>query len=457
MIGDASMVRQYQAEGALPRAGSSWGLVGLLGLTLVAIGRIHEVFPWLASIHIGDLTGGLAVLAFLLAPVPFRDKLPLKIKQVKYVIILFSLGVVTIPISVWPSHSLEFLTGPYFRTVLLFLMVLFWCRSLRDIRRMIWVTCLGVIALVVVGLTTDSIGSSGRLQYGGTYDPNDLAFILAMIIPLMLYLFSTSGNIAKMILLGMAFVSLYAVMLTMSRGGLLSVAIVSVLILAKGAVTKKAKVVLATVLLIVFAGMASSEYWSRIETMWNPQNEYDRTAGGRTTMWKTGLRLLAANPWGVGIGGFVTAEGMSHEGKGKWSAAHNSFLQIGVELGVAGLVVFVLLLGRTMRELRQIQRVHSKPTRQRAGSLRVTSGAQNISQLATALELSLWSFVVGGFFLSHAYTGLLYAVCALSVACVRIAQPVTVYAKESRPPQPPIERKMWELGGRPKELLRETR
>jgi len=171
--------------------------------------------------------------------------------------------------------------------------------------------------------------------------------------------------------------------------------------------------------------------------MWDPQTEYYQTAGGRTDIWKTGFLLLATHPWGLGIDGFVIGEGLSHGGAGKWSASHNSFVQIATELGVVGLIVFVRLLKQVMRTLRHVEtlaRGHSEHSAAiqavrrfsiRPDTPQAKESSKEIFQLAQTLEIALWGFIVGGLFLSQAYGGILYVILALSLVCVRLVRQQT--------------------------------
>ena len=75
---------------------------------------------------------------------------------------------------------------------------------------------------------------------------------------------------------------------------------------------------------------------------------------GRIQIWQRGMGYMLDHPLlGVGAGNFPTAEGTissiarnTPSWKGvRWSAAHNSFVEIGAELGVPGLILFLLTLG----------------------------------------------------------------------------------------------------------------
>ena len=104
----------------------------------VTIGRIQEVIPTLGSAHVGLLTGGLAGLMWLLAPGSLRDKIPMRIPQVKYVVWLFLLSLLLVPVGVWPGNSLDFIANTYWKVVLFYLMVVFFVRSVEDTRGLIW-------------------------------------------------------------------------------------------------------------------------------------------------------------------------------------------------------------------------------------------------------------------------------------------------------------------------------
>lgn len=414
-----------------------WGFLFLLGYAAVSVGRIQELIPALAPFRIGLISGGLAFVVWSQAPGSWREKVPLEVVPVKYVMLLLGLAVLTFPVGVYPKYSLMFIFGSYLKTILLFLLVIYWCRSLIDIRRLLWVCCLITAALVVPGALAGT-PSGERYHFDSmSYDPNDLALLLVMALPLVLYLFSTSGRLAKVLLVLAALLCLYGIVLTQSRGGFLALITVGALIFWRNQMSRPSKLVIAVVAAIVFGVLAGTAYKERIATMWNPQDEYDRTAGGRTDIWKTGLMLMATRPWGVGIDAFVIAEGLSHGGFGKWNAPHNSFLQVGVELGIVGLVIFVRLLVYIIKDLRRVQAADHPDRRSASPRYSMTPVRRSlisspqakagdtqgqIVALAAALEISLWGFIVGGFFLSLAYSSLLYVMLGLSLSCSRLAQ-----------------------------------
>src|SRR5581483_1068551 len=306
------MPRRVTTEPTTPIAGTlppgalsnklTWGMACLTLYAMVAVGRIQEA---------------ITLLAWLQAPSMLAHKIPTAVKPIKYVLVLVGLSVLTIPIGVWPAHSLEYLTSTYIKTVLLFLFIFTLCRSVQDIQRVMWGCGIGLTVLVINGVASGNLGRPVGIvdeayEYASkTYDPNDFALVLAMMMPVLLYLLSmTRRMIARLALIAMMLIGMYGIVLTQSRGGFISLLVIGVLILRRSTLTHGQKMAIGAVALIVFGVLAGSSFWERIRTIWDPQDEYDRQAGGRTELWKTGLKLMLTHRWGVGIDGFVYAEGL---------------------------------------------------------------------------------------------------------------------------------------------------
>jgi hypothetical protein len=137
---------------------------------------------------------------------------------------------------------------------------------------------------------------------------------------------------------------------------------------------------------------ASDQYWQQMSTI-TSDTDYNQTAEtGRLQIWSRGIGYMLQNPvLGLGPGNFQTAEGTlsplaerQQFGIGvRWNAPHNSFVQIAAELGIPGL--------------------------------------RRSAALTPALTASLLGFVVGSFFLSLAYSEMLYTLVALSVGVQKVS------------------------------------
>ena len=138
--------------------------------------------------------------------------------------------------------------------------------------------------------------------------------------------------------------------------------------------------------------------------MFDIKEDYNITGStGRLEVWKRGVALMLQNPiLGVGAGTFISAEGQTHiDVGGKWSTAHNSFIQIGAELGIGGLVLFIILIWYSIQSLRRMRKK--------------VNDLKGNAWLLDALEISFYGYIITGSFLSQAYSVVLYFIIAYCV------------------------------------------
>jgi len=207
-----------------------------------------------------------------------------------------------------------------------------------------------------------------------------------------------------------------------SRGGFLAfLAVVAFVLLAFTTIAARSRLVGLVVVLAVVFTTASDRYWTQMQTILNPDRDYNVMSDEvRLKVWERGLGYLADRPvFGVGISNFQVAEGtiapkarLRERGLGvRWQAAHNSFIQVGAELGTPGLLLFIGLFATAFASLRRVARY----------ALRTEPPAREVSRLAQTLMAALVGFVVGAFFLSLAYTDMLYTLAALAVGLRKVA------------------------------------
>ena len=123
---------------------------------------------------------------------------------------------------------------------------------------------------------------------------------------------------------------------------------------------------------------------------------------------------------GVGVNNFPVAEGTisplarrQERGIGvRWGAAHNSFIQVGAELGIPGLLLFVGVIASAFASLARVAR----------NARRTGPAGIGVSRLAQSLMAALVGFVAGAFFLSLAYADMLYTLVALAIALAKVAR-----------------------------------
>jgi O-antigen ligase len=207
---------------------------------------------------------------------------------------------------------------------------------------------------------------------------------------------------------------------TGSRGGFIAlVAVAAFVVLRYTAVALRWRVGATAIVALVVLGTASDQYWKQMGTIMSDA-DYNRTEEtGRMQIWRRGVGYMLRNPvFGVGPNNFQAAEGMlspiaqrQQLGVGvRWNAAHNSYVQIGAELGVPGLAMFIGIIVSAFAGLRRVDRREDV----------VDDPDRHPRALTHAIAASLIGFVVGAYFLSLAYVELFYTLVALAVGLQKV-------------------------------------
>ena len=373
----------------------------LMLLIMVFIGRVHELLPGMEKLNLGKLAVVLTVVSLLITPKREGVSI-LSIAPSRYVLTILVLSVLSIVFSVYTGGSVDFITGALLKNISFFVLVAALVATAADVDKITLAFVTSVLFLSVAVLLTTG---GARASASNTYDSNDMAFVLVTSLPLVYYRMTGTSGCARLVLCGVIFCLLLACMMTLSRGGLLGLLVVGGAILMKrGNRRSFVPLLIASMLLTTFAPQS---YWDRMSTILHPSSDYNTSdSSGRLEVWKRGLVLMATYPLGVGAGCFEVAEAKLHEGRGKWSSAHNSFVQIGAELGIAGLYAYVMLLLTSLRCIRE--------------SRGLDTGSTLPTGLLDGLEISFYGYITTGFFLSQAYSAVLYLLVAMTVATHRI-------------------------------------
>lgn len=375
----------------------------LMLLIMVYVGRVHELIPGLGRVDVAKFAIALTLLFYFATPKKGGASIFASI-QAKYILGILLMVILSIPFSVYISGSIEFLTKSFIKNVFFFFLIIAIVDTADDLDKVALAVVASVLSLSIAVLL---VHHEARAHASNTYDPNDTAFVLVTFLPIVYYRMKGTAGAAKLALAGVIIVMVLACIRTVSRGGLLGLCVVGAAIYLKQGKSLRGAVLPLLMLVIVFLSFAPESYWHRMSTMMNPDADYNVTEStGRIDIWKRGLRMIATRPLGVGANDFAIAEGRMHEGKGKWSAPHNSFIQIGGELGVIGLYLFVKLLFSSIKSMRECKELDKKETVPR--------------YLLDGIEVSFYGYMATGFFLTQAYSAVLYLLVAMAI-CARKA------------------------------------
>ncbi len=364
-------------------------------LVFIVLGRALDFFPALAPFQLGKVALGGALLY---ACATARAEVWRGLRQNPLTPCLAALvcfAVLSVPFSVWRGGAFGNLLG-YLKLLCAYVAL---CLLVRDahgatLRRAVTLT-VGMLALLMAAFK-----GTGRMYVSSTYDPNDIALFFVTFLPLVAAEALTAQNrLMCAAYWGIALAALVGIALTQSRGGVVALAAVGghFLLLVK---RRRFSIILLLCLgAAVLAATADEALWARFRSLGDESDYNFEAKAGRLEIWKEGLIMFARRfLTGVGIGQFSAALGMI--GSGLYVTAHNSYLQIAVELGVGGIAVYLAMLWRVGRIARE------SPAASPPGGAERPHG--------TALMLGLTGFATGSFFLSQAYSPILY--CLLAVA-----------------------------------------
>lgn len=302
----------------------------------------------------------------------------------------------------------------------------------------------------IVTLTTGGVRFSDG-QAGSFVDNNGYALAINMAIPLM----AATGATLMADLPGLKFMrlgflvavplSVFTVIGTMSRAGLLALATLALILalLQRRPMLWTAGLVVAAVLTYNFAPMPEG-YLERVETITTYNEVGEGSALGRLHFWRVAVRMVEAHPLGVGLRQYDTAYDDYDDSGGLFGSkrsVHNSHLQVLSELGYAGFVVWVAAFGYALTVGLRIRFAATK-----LAGLTDEERRFYVS-MATALLASMCAFIVGGTFIAAANNELTWLTFASLAALqrefrVRTAALVPALATAVRPaPVMPVPRR----------------
>ncbi|MDZ7594743.1 MAG: putative O-glycosylation ligase, exosortase A system-associated [Thiobacillus sp.] len=239
-------------------------------------------------------------------------------------------------------------------------------------------------------------------QYAGN---NEFAVATAMAIPLLALWYREMDSKAlrwiAAILIALGFASALS---SWSRGGLLSISVVALLL-----VWHSRRKWLAIPLLLMLVGLAvvglSDEWIARMQTMAAP--ELEASAATRLELWRLGWDYALQHPWfGGGFGGWIYLT----LPVGASRAWHSAYIEIVAEHGFPGLLLWGSLVFGSVVSLSVLI------ARNRRWQL------PGLTDQAAMLRASLAAYLVGAAFLSIAYWELLYLLLACAILMSRFAK-----------------------------------
>lgn len=265
---------------------------------------------------------------------------------------------------------------------------------IQTIRQLWLLTIVAALALGYIALEVNLLYfSSGNISitrngYGGL-DNNGAGLMLAMGLPLCLFLWDGTKAWWRWVFLALVPIIAHAVMMTYSRGAMLSLIVTSPLLVIRP--RRRLQVVAFATLFALLAVplLAGPEIRNRFFSI--SDHDRDGSAQSRLGSWQAAWKIVQDYPvFGVGIRNanlFSYQYGADMEGR----TIHSQYLQIAADNGFVGIGLYLTLLISVFADIRHARRALAR---------RHDPVACEGYAVAAGAEASLATFCFGGIFLS---------------------------------------------------------
>src|SRR5262245_5917923 len=405
---------------------------GLLYLfTLLLYARPNDLIPAMGTFPLAKIVAIVAPLAYIYDQYKLGRPIINWTIEVKMVIVMLFLAVVFTPIALSPSDSSAALSEIFIKSVIIFILIIGVVNTrerLLAINKLIVLCGTWLAVFAIKNYATGNFTIKGeRIEglVGGMFgNPNDLAAALNMLIPLAVALALMSAGAMRLLYAVCALLLVCGVLVTFSRAGFITLAAISVVMLWKfGRGSRSSLTSAALVASVLLLSVFSDAYRSRLLTIFDPNSDSSGSAQERVALLDRGLDLILRHPIvGLGMGNFHIYS--IHE-----KVAHNGYVETAAELGVIGLLAYLIIILAPLRGLARIEMETLK------------SGSRNdldAKYLSIGLQTALIAYMVNSFFNSVQYLWYLYYAAGFAVALRLIyAAEKAAQADEGKAARPP--------------------
>lgn len=432
-----------QSRAALPAAASSesspdmvnvlrlpfWALIAF---TLIMILAPQNYFPALQPLHLALVTGALASGAYLLSRFAGTAGEIRHSSAITLAVLLFLWALALIPFSLWPGGSVSKIFGVFVKALIIFWLLGRVVNSVPRLRAVAWTLSLISIPLSLSAISAFSQGGMGNIDLthgweritgyraGLTANPNDLALMINLMMPFTIGLMLSARRLPTRLLLGsMALLDVVAVGATYSRGGFLTLmTIIATYLWCLPGKARRRLLVAIICLGIVALPLIPSGYWSRLSTITDIHADQTDSAQERWTDMLKSVHIIAAHPV-VGVGAGMDVLALNNARGDTWRHVHNIYLEYGVDLGLPGLLLFLLLYYQVFKNARLARRLSSDRPEH-----------ETLYRLSESILVVLIAFGVSAFFHPVAYEFYFYYIAGLAVAVGSIATTIRQRTRE---------------------------
>ena len=400
------------------KRGHVLSFAALFLFTVVLYARPAEFYPSSITNSLALMVGVITLATFAATQITLEGTLTARPSEVNLVLLFTLTAALSIPLAIDPLIAWQEFSGTFIRAILVFIVIVNVVRTEARLKVLLTVSIVTAVLLSIgamneyrLGLMTIEgyrAGGRGAGLFGNT---NDMALYLVTMLPLSVaFFFSSRGPLRKTTHAICAGLMIFAIVLSYSRGAFLGVLVGFAFFAFK--IGRRSKIEIAAVVLIAAVVMiliAPSGYGNRLLSIFFPELDPNGSADFRRGELFRSIYVALRHPFlGVGMGNYQP--NMSYRGL----VTHNSYTQIGSEMGLIALTLYTMFIVKPLRKLSAIARQ--------------TFGVKEDSHfyyLALGLQASLLVYMVSSFFLSVPYVWNVYYLVGYAVSFRRIYESET--------------------------------
>src|SRR5688572_26523607 len=405
-------------------AGNPVAFAALIAFTAILLVSPQEWFPAVKSLRIALIAATMAIVAHLAGRMFGHVRaLPVR-REMVMALALIVWAAITIPLSIWPGGSWAQLSDHLIKAIIFFWLIGTLVTTRQRLEWFVWVLVLCAIPLAATALANYQSGvfithASSSVQRIAGYvggaglagNPNDLALMLNLLLPLAGALFVISKRPwLRLVALGVLMLSVAAVIVTFSRAGFITLAVIALATFA--AMVRRGALGAAVIVVFLALGavvLTPEQYFSRLATITNIDADTTGSAQGRWDDYFVSLEYIRMHPvTGAGLGQDLLALNATR-GHSTWRSVHNAYLQAAVDLGLPGMALLLALLLASFANARRVRRAAMRRT-----------DLGDLAVMATGIHVSLLAFSVAAFFHPIAYQFYFFCLAGLAVALVNV-------------------------------------
>jgi putative inorganic carbon (HCO3(-)) transporter len=381
--------------------------------TLVLYVRPQELFPTLFEhypIQLARVFATLAPVIFFASRLLSSERLFLWTRELQMAFVMLVLGILFYPLSINKDDTWREWYEIFLKVFLIFGILV---GTLNSFSRIYWMMRVTVLCGTGIALNSILEFRSGGAEMsavlkrvegsvGGMFgNANDLATTFGMLLPLAVVLLVVSRGPLKILYALCIVIFGMAILVTFSRGGFLAMVAVAGMMLWKFRKRHSAMPLIAAGLLVgVLALGMPGGFGDRLWTILRPNADATGSAQERTANLKRGVLIFLRHPLtGIGMGTF-------HIMGIKERRAHNSYLEIGAEMGVFALLAYLILIFNPLKALWKIE----QETAQAQGQKQFETFV-----LSVGLQGTLVAYYANSFFSSIQYLWFVYFPIAYAI------------------------------------------